>query len=222
MAAAKAAAVKGPVLKHMTLAFVVRRRGGVSSRRQGGGLQEPPRYSRLHHVSLHYQGAISHVLLGMKKRGFGEGNWNGFGGKLDQGENFKQGASRELEEECGLAAQPEDLLLRGRLDFEFGKEGELEAIQTVAVYTVEERLCKGKVVESEEMAPKWFEAEALPFDSMWPDDVYWFPSLLDPKEPEFRGLYRFESLKSSKMTKEHLEVRDKGAEKGFLDFSLEA
>ncbi|MEK7165153.1 MAG: DNA mismatch repair protein MutT, partial [Patescibacteria group bacterium] len=26
------------------------------------------------------------VLLGMKKRGFGAGRWNGFGGKLQDGE----------------------------------------------------------------------------------------------------------------------------------------
>ena len=165
----------------------------------------------------------------MKKRGFGKGNWNGFGGKLEAGETFRQGTARELEEESGVTCAPEDLKLRGRLDFEFGPEGALEAIQTVAVYTVDEDLCKGEPAESEEMAPKWFEAsmDTLPFDSMWPDDIYWFPSLLDPKEPDFKGLYRFESLKSSKMTKEVLEVRAKakggeGDGSPFLTFPLDA
>ena len=31
------------------------------------------------------------VLLGMKKRGFGKGKWNGFGGKVEHGENIIEG-----------------------------------------------------------------------------------------------------------------------------------
>mgnify|MGYP001560708223 FL=1 len=31
----------------------------------------------------------SKILLGMKKRGFGAGRWNGFGGKLLSGKKFK-------------------------------------------------------------------------------------------------------------------------------------
>ena len=34
------------------------------------------------------------VLLGMKKRGFGVGKWNGFGGKVQQGETIEEGARR--------------------------------------------------------------------------------------------------------------------------------
>ena len=34
------------------------------------------------------------VLLGMKKRGFGHGRWNGFGGKVETGETILQGAVR--------------------------------------------------------------------------------------------------------------------------------
>ena len=34
------------------------------------------------------------VLLGMKKRGFGQGRWNGFGGKVEKGETILQGAIR--------------------------------------------------------------------------------------------------------------------------------
>jgi len=30
------------------------------------------------------------VLLGMKKRGFGVGRWNGFGGKVNEGETIEQ------------------------------------------------------------------------------------------------------------------------------------
>ena len=41
------------------------------------------------------------ILLGMTKRGFGQGWWNGFGGKLKPGETLEECAQRETEEECG-------------------------------------------------------------------------------------------------------------------------
>ena len=34
------------------------------------------------------------VLLGYKKRGFGKSWWNGFGGKVHQGESVEDGAKR--------------------------------------------------------------------------------------------------------------------------------
>lgn len=37
------------------------------------------------------------VLLGLKKRGFAEGWWNGFGGKVEPGETIPEGAKRSVE-----------------------------------------------------------------------------------------------------------------------------
>lgn len=34
------------------------------------------------------------LLLGMKKRGFGKGRWNGFGGKVQGGETIIEAAKR--------------------------------------------------------------------------------------------------------------------------------
>ena len=51
----------------------------------------------------------SRVLLGMKKRGFGAGKWNGFGGKVEAGETVVEAAAREVQEECGLTVKTEDL-----------------------------------------------------------------------------------------------------------------
>ena len=39
------------------------------------------------------------VLLAMKKRGFGEGKWNGVGGKPNAGESIEEVAVRETKEE---------------------------------------------------------------------------------------------------------------------------
>ena len=49
------------------------------------------------------------VLLGMKKRGFGAGKWNGFGGKIETGETITEAAVREVKEECGYIVNIEDL-----------------------------------------------------------------------------------------------------------------
>ena len=40
------------------------------------------------------------ILLGMKKRGFGVGRWNGFGGKVDPGESI-EGAAKRWSGSCG-------------------------------------------------------------------------------------------------------------------------
>ncbi len=46
----------------------------------------------------------SQMLLGLKKRGFGKGLWNGFGGRIKKGEDIEVAALRELKEEVGIEA----------------------------------------------------------------------------------------------------------------------
>ncbi|KAM9726150.1 oxidized purine nucleoside triphosphate hydrolase isoform 3-T4 [Dama dama] len=53
------------------------------------------RTSRLYTLVLVLQ--PQRVLLGMKKRGFGAGRWNGFGGKVQEGETIEDGAKRHLD-----------------------------------------------------------------------------------------------------------------------------
>ncbi len=57
------------------------------------------------------------ILLAMKKRGFGEGKWNGVGGKVNEGESVERAALREMEEEIGVTAQESDLEPMGVLRF---------------------------------------------------------------------------------------------------------
>ena len=42
------------------------------------------------------------ILLGMKRRKFGMGKWNGVGGKLLEGESVRTAAMRETREEIGV------------------------------------------------------------------------------------------------------------------------
>jgi len=118
----------------------------------------------------------------MKKRGFGAGRWNGFGGKVHEEETIEEAAKRELEEEAGII--PELLERRGTLYFTFEDDpDELE----VALFSAKEFV--GEPRESEEMRPQWFGVDEIPFSQMWPDDIHWFPLFLSGKN--FRGQFHF-------------------------------
>lgn len=123
------------------------------------------------------------VLLGMKKRGFGAGRWNGFGGKVHPEETIEAAAVREMQEEAGIT--PQDLRKIGLLEFNFrGTDDVLE------VHVFKCTAFAGEVGESEEMRPEWFALTAVPFDQMWQDDPHWFPSFLENKK--FRGRFLFD------------------------------
>ena len=123
------------------------------------------------------------VLLGMKKRGFGAGRWNGFGGKVESGETIENAAKREVFEEAGIKVASIQKL--GKIDFEFVGD---PVILEVNIFKAEE--FKGLPTESEEMKPQWFHVEKIPFDRMWPDDKYWIPLFLEDKK--FKGRFVFD------------------------------
>ncbi|MBI2642597.1 MAG: 8-oxo-dGTP diphosphatase [Candidatus Wildermuthbacteria bacterium] len=122
------------------------------------------------------------VLLGMKKRGFGAGRWNGFGGKVSAPETIEDAARRELREEVGIEVR--DLHKVGIVDFEF--KGNPEILQ-VHIFRSTDFL--GEPTESEEMKPEWFHVDEIPFAEMWPDDIYWMPLFLAGKK--FKGKFLF-------------------------------
>jgi 8-oxo-dGTP pyrophosphatase MutT (NUDIX family) len=49
----------------------------------------------------------------MKKRGFGHGKYNGFGGKVELNETIMDAAIRETNEECGIV--PINPILMGKI-----------------------------------------------------------------------------------------------------------
>lgn len=124
----------------------------------------------------------SKVLLGMKKRGFGVGRWNGFGGKVETGETIESAMERELEEEAGITAN--NLKKVGILEFEW--EGDPEISQ---VHIFRSDSFSGEPTESEEMKPEWFEIDEIPFEKMWPDDIHWMLLFLGGKK--FKGSFLF-------------------------------
>jgi len=112
------------------------------------------------------------ILLAMKKRGFGAGRWNGFGGKVEAGETIEQATIRECQEE-GMVT-PLALEKVALHDFEFTNP-EMDIMEVHAFVAT---TWSGEPAETEEMRPQWFSIDAIPYDLMWADDIHWLPQVL--------------------------------------------
>lgn len=117
------------------------------------------------------------ILLAMKKQGFGAGRWNGVGGKVEEGETIDEALVRESQEE--INATPLNHEKVGDIRFDEYLKGE-RTLMHVHVYVATN--WEGEPRESDEMAPKWFSINDIPYDTMWPDDPYWLPLVLKGKK----------------------------------------
>lgn len=123
----------------------------------------------------------THILLGMKKHGFGEGRWNGFGGKVEEGETIEKAALRELLEETGL----DTAILRKRGILRL--IGETKNPLEVHLFSADSFM--GEPRETDEVTPQWFFHADIPYNFMWPDDKHWLPLVLGGKNIE--GTFHF-------------------------------
>ena len=127
----------------------------------------------------------SHVLLGYKKVGFGQGKYGGFGGKVEDGESIEAAATREMEEETGLRITPDELQLAARLAFLFPFREDWS--QLVHLFIAQS--WQGELVESDEMQPAWFAVDEIPYRSMWADGEYWLPLVLAGRRIQARFVF---------------------------------
>lgn len=117
------------------------------------------------------------ILLAMKKKGFGEGKYNGVGGKIEKDETPERAMIREAQEEVSVIPTKYEQV--GILEFdEYYKGNKLRLV--FYLYMVYE--WEGEPAESDEMAPKWFDINDIPYDKMFPDDKYWLPLILEGKK----------------------------------------
>ncbi len=121
------------------------------------------------------------ILLAMKKRGFGKDKWNGSGGKVEPGESIVEAASRELFEETAIDISPDTLTSRGILHFHFANNPDWD--QDVNIFVAQGY--DWSFEETEEMKPQWFDIDKIPYESMWEDDPYCLPRIIEWESVEF-------------------------------------
>jgi ADP-ribose pyrophosphatase YjhB (NUDIX family) len=134
------------------------------------------------------RGKAEKVLLAMKKRGFGEGFWNGYGGKFDpeKDKNLLESAVREVREESTVnIIDPKKV---AEIEFEFADNEAWN--QKAHVYLARE--WEGEIRETEEMRPKWFSVDKIPYEKMWVDDIIWLPRILKGESLKARFVFKGE------------------------------
>ena len=122
------------------------------------------------------------ILLGMKKQRFGRGKYNGFGGKVEEGETIEQAATREAFEEAGIQLIAPKKVGEILFQFQTGEQDHLVHFFKTNEYS-------GEPKESEEMTTEWFHVDNIPYEQMWADDKYWLPLFLANKK--FKGNFIF-------------------------------
>ena len=139
------------------------------------------------------------VLLGKKLRGFGEGLYNGYGGKVEEeDESVVAAAVRELQEECSLESNvPEMEKARiGTLYFIFTDDGQCENLVVWEVHVFFLKCTAARMESarsSEEMTVEAFSVSSVPYHAMWEDDKLWWPFMLEGKP--FKGDVHFTNKK---------------------------
>jgi 8-oxo-dGTP diphosphatase len=132
----------------------------------------------MQHATLLFLIRDNQILLGLKKRGFGQGKIGGLGGKVEPGETIEEAAIRELHEECGVSVERSALVPVAHLQFSFpNKPGWGQIVHAFISAT-----WSGEPRESEEIVPRWYAIEAIPYDKMWADGAHWLPLVLQGQQ----------------------------------------
>lgn len=127
----------------------------------------------------------NHIFLANKRRGFGAGFLNGYGGKKQpEDRSIEYTAVRELAEEGGVITSPEKLEKVAVIDF---FEGETHIFECHIFFC---RDWQGEFVETEEMeAPTPHDISNPPYERMWDADRVWLPLVCSGQKIRARSYY---------------------------------
>ena len=136
------------------------------------------------------------ILLAFKKKGFGAGKWNGVGGKLDskKDKDIFEVAIREMEEEIGIKVKDIEKMAILNFSYPYLTNSEEREWQTHVFFAKD---WQGEPKESEEMKPRWFKFDEIPFNKMWPDDKFWLPKVLSGKKVKADFIFKKGEIISS-------------------------
>lgn len=152
---------------------------------------------------LKYINGVLQVLLGekIKEDGFGFGMILGFGGKVDwlSKEPVLAAAVRELEEESKLRVLPEHLINAGQLLSSYQHTNSPSTIMRVHLYHYNYRKEAGIPQVTNEMSPRWYNVEDLPYHLMFKDNKLWKREMLIKPNSDFlvRAQYNSASILTS-------------------------
>lgn len=128
----------------------------------------------MRHTTLMLLKKDGKLLLGLKKRGFGLGKINGIGGKVEEGESVEAAAVRETFEEIGVNVSEMEHMADIVFDNLYYKGVPESHMMHIFIGTK----WSGKLIETDEIKPQWFNISDLPYDRMWIDDTHWLPEVL--------------------------------------------
>lgn len=185
------------VLSWMAGEYVTRDIPDREKKEEPGSSRPPVQTAVPHTLCIPVDESGGRILLGLKKRGFGKGLINGFGGKIHTNENETAfaAANRELMEEAHVHCT--DMKEAGRLYFTFA-DGTLP----IEGYVYRCESLVGEPAESNEMKPRWYDLSSIPFENMWDDDVFWFPVFLEKKD--FSAYFHFDENRQLQYRSLHL------------------
>ena len=145
------------------------------------------------------------ILLAFKKKGFGAGKWNGVGGKLDskKDKDIFEVAIREMEEEIGIKVKDIEKMAILNFSYPYLTNSEEREWQTHVFFAKD---WQGEPKESEEMKPRWFKVDEIPFDEMWPDDEFWLPKVLNGKKVKAKFIFKEGEIIESYNINEQKEI----------------